>query len=55
MPDKKNRVNVRDIDRPISEYPKGTEIVHTDNTFIPLPTKEEMDMFLKKKGDTTSR
>lgn len=42
MSDKKKRVNIRDIDRPISEYPEGTEFVHTDNAFISLPTKEKV-------------
>lgn len=55
MSHEKNRVNIRDIDRPLSEYPEGTEFVHTDNAFIHLPTKEEIEAFFKEKNDTTSR
>lgn len=52
----KNRVSMRDIDRPINEYPKGTVFVQDhDNIVIPLPTKEEIEEFFKKKEDTTSR
>ena len=40
---KENRVYVKDIDRPIQEYPKGTKFVQLDNAFIPLPTKEQIE------------
>lgn len=53
MSDEKLRVNIRDIDRPIHEYPEGTVFVHTDNAFIPLPTKEEIEEFMRKKKSTS--
>ena len=49
---KENRVNIRDIDKPIEEYPKGTKFVHSDNAFIPLPTKEQIE---KHKQETISQ
>lgn len=52
MSEKEQRVNIRDIDRPIEEYPKGTKFVHSDNAFIPLPTKEQIE---NHKQKTTSQ
>lgn len=50
-----NTVSFRDVDHPISEYPKGTYFVQNhDNVMIPMPTKEELEKF-KKKRDTTSQ
>lgn len=52
MSEKEQRVNIRDIDKPIEEYPKGTKFVHSDNAFIPLPTKEQIE---NHKQKTTSQ
>lgn len=53
---KQNRVSIRDIDRPINEYPEGTVFVQDhDDIVIPLPTKEEIEAFFKEKNDTTRR
>lgn len=49
---KENRVYIKDIDRPIEEYPKGTQFVQSDNIFIPLPTKEQIE---KHKQETTGQ
>lgn len=46
----KNRVSIRDIDRPINEYPKDTVFVQDhDNIDIPMPTAEEIDNYMKDK------
>ena len=48
-------VSFRDVDRPISEYPKGTMFAQDhDDIVIPMPTKEELEQF-KKEHDTTSQ
>lgn len=49
-----NRVNFRDVDRPLNEYPKGTEFVHDRcEVSIPLPSKEELEEYKKKKNTTS--
>ena len=43
------RVSIRDINRPISEYPKGTVFVQDhDDIVIPLPTKEQIEKHKQK-------
>ncbi len=49
-----NKVNFREVDRPLDEYPKDTEFVHDHcEIFIPLPTKEELEEYKKKKESTS--
>lgn len=50
----KNRVSIRDIDRPINEYPKNTVFVQDhDNIVMSMPTMEEIDNFMKDKESTS--
>lgn len=46
------KVSFREIDRPIIEYPIDTIFVlDHDDVVIPLPTKEEIESYFKKKED----
>lgn len=47
------RVRFGEVDKPFSEYPKGTVFVQSDNVFIPLPSKEEIEEYVKKKESTS--